>query len=313
MAKRFALTGAAGYIAPRHMKAMQETGCELVAACDPNDSVGILDSYYPQASFFREFERFDRHLEKLRRKGSPIDYLTVCSPNYLHDAHIRLALRLNAHAICEKPMVIMPWNIDALQELSEEFGKKIYCILQLRLHPAIQALKRAINEESDTRIHDIELTYITSRGKWYLVSWKGNSEQSGGLATNIGIHFFDMLIWIFGKVQRSELHYRDEKTIAGYLLLEKARVRWFLSIDRTQLPQDAVSQNKNTWRSVKVDGEDIEFSSGFTDLHTRVYERTLDGNGYTPAECRPSIETVYNIRFAQPLGIKHYSHRWLHR
>ncbi|MBD3393971.1 MAG: oxidoreductase, partial [Chitinivibrionales bacterium] len=225
--KKFALTGLAGYIAPRHLKAIKETGNTLVAACDPSDSVGIIDSYFPNASFFREFERFDRHLEKLRRKGDGIDYLSICSPNYLHDAHIRLALRLGAHAICEKPLVLNPWNIDALQELAEEHGKNIYCILQLRLHPAIVALKKQIDQDKPGKKHEIDLTYITSRGRWYLVSWKGNVEQSGGLATNIGIHFFDMLIWIFGGVKRLEVHVAEAKKVAGYVELERAKVRWF--------------------------------------------------------------------------------------
>ncbi|MBD3343623.1 MAG: oxidoreductase [Chitinivibrionales bacterium] len=311
MAKHFALTGAAGYIAPRHLKAIKETGNELIAACDPNDSVGILDRYFFDVSFFKEFERFDRHLEKLRRRHEAIDYLTICSPNYLHDAHIRLALRLGADAVCEKPLVINPWNIDALEELSEEFGKKIHCILQLRTHPSIIALKQKIEKESNGDKHDIDLTYITSRGKWYLVSWKGNVTQSGGLATNIGVHFFDMLIWIFGEVEGYEVHAADEKTISGYLELQRARVKWYLSIDKTNMPDSIKGNGQSTFRSVTVDGSEIEFSGGFTDLHTRVYERILDNRGFGPEDCRASIQLVHDIRHAEPKGVKEHSHRLL--
>ncbi|MBD3320938.1 MAG: oxidoreductase [Chitinivibrionales bacterium] len=311
MSKRFALTGAAGYIAPRHLQAIKDTGNELIAACDPNDSVGILDRYFFDVSFFKEFERFDRHLEKLRRKGEPIDYLSICSPNYLHDAHIRLALRLGADAVCEKPLVINPWNIDALQELSEEHGKRIHCILQLRTHPSIIELKNRIHNEAADKKHEIELTYITSRGKWYLVSWKGNQAQSGGLATNIGVHFFDMLIWIFGGVKRQEVHVADEKTISGYLELERAKVTWFLSIDKTKLPGTVNRQGQSTFRSITVDGSEIEFSGGFTDLHTRVYERILQQQGFGPEDCRASIQLVHDIRHAVPKGVKEHSHRLL--
>ena len=311
MAKRFALTGAAGYIAPRHMVAILDTGNILVAACDPNDSVGILDRYSFDISFFKEFERFDRHLEKLKRKGNPVDYVSICSPNYLHDAHIRFALRLGADAICEKPLVINPWNIDALEEMSEEFGKKIYNILQLRLHPSIKRLKKKIEEENSKKKYEIELTYITSRGKWYLNSWKGNISQSGGLATNIGVHFFDMLLWIFGKSEGCEVHLSEEQTVAGFLELKKAHVKWFLSTDRNSLPERCKEKQLNTFRSITVDGEEIEFSGGFTDLHTKVYEDILNGHGFLPEDVRPSIELVHGIRFYSPKGRSVYSHPFL--
>ncbi len=313
MTKRFALTGAAGYVAPRHLQAIKNTQNILVAACDPNDSVGILDSYSYDVSFFKEFERFDRHLEKLRRKGQPIDYLSICSPNYLHDAHIRLALRLGADAICEKPLVINPWNVDALEEVSKEFGRKIYTVLQLRHHPSIQALREKIIKEKAAKKYEIELTYITSRGLWYLNSWKGKVEKSGGLATNIGVHFFDMLMWIFGKSEGCEVHFANEKTITGFLELEKAHVKWFLSIDRDNLPESCENSNMNTFRSITVDGEELEFSGGFTDLHTRVYEDILAGNGYGPEDTRPSIELVYEIRKAISKGVSVSSHPYLKR
>lgn len=303
MSKRFALTGVGGYIAPRHLQAIKDTGNELIAACDPSDSVGVMDRYFYGASFFKEFERFDRHLDKLRREDIGVDFVSVCSPNYLHDAHIRLAMRLGADAICEKPLVLNPWNIDALEELSEEFGQKIYTILQLRLHPAIVALKEKYKDTN--KKHKIDLTYITSRGLWYLVSWKGNVEQSGGLATNIGVHFFDMLMWIFGKKVNSEVHYSDDKTISGFLELENAEVSWFLSIDNKNLPENA---SGSTYRSISVDGDEIEFSGGFTDLHTRVYEETLAGNGFTPSDTRSSIELVHDIRVADIIGINDMSH-----
>ena len=313
MKKRFALTGAAGYIAPRHMRAIRDTGNELVAACDPNDSVGILDQYSYDISFFKEFERFDRHLEKLKRKGQPIDYLSICSPNYLHDAHIRLALRLGADAICEKPLVINPWNIDALEEVSEEFGRKIYNILQLRVHPAILELRKKVADANAVKKYEIELTYITSRGKWYMNSWKGNSAQSGGLATNIGVHFFDLLLWIFGKSEGCEVHCADAQCIAGFLELEKAHVKWFLSINREHLPEECKLKNQNTFRSIKVDGEDVEFSEGFADLHTKVYEGIINGRGFPPKEVRPSIELVHDIRNYSPKGVCIYSHPMLRR
>ncbi len=311
MDKKFALTGIGGYIAPRHLKAIKDTGNQLITAIDPNDSVGIIDKYFPQASFFKEFERFDRHLEKLRRKGDPIDYISICSPNYLHDAHIRLALRTGADAICEKPLVLNPWNVDVLEELSEEYGKKIYNILQLRHHPSIVALKEQFSASESRKKHKIDLTYITSRGRWYLVSWKGNVEQSGGLVTNIGIHFFDMLIWIFGKVERSEVHIADERTVSGYIELEKAEIRWFLSINNKLLPAKCIEEKQSTFRSITVDGTEVEFSGGFTDLHTKVYEDILNGGGFLPRDAKPSIELVHNIRNAKPLGICEKSHPYL--
>ena len=276
--KNFALIGAAGYVAPRHMKAIKETGNNLLAAFDPNDSVGIIDSYFPDASFFVEFERFDRHVDKLRRKGHKIDYVSICSPNYLHDAHIRFALRSGADAICEKPLVLNPWNLDALEEIENETGKKVYNILQLRVHPSLIALKEKIDKEWEQKKekYKIDLTYITSRGKWYFISWKGDLQKSGGVATNIGIHFFDMLIWIFGGVKHQEVHYSEPlKKMAGFIELEKAEVRWFLSVDARDLPEEAVKKQKRTYRSITVDGEEIEFSGVFADLHTIVYQDIL--------------------------------------
>ena len=313
MPKRFALIGAAGYIAPRHMKAIYDTGNELVAACDPNDSVGILDSYSFDISYFKEFERFDRHLEKLKRRGAPVNYISICTPNYLHDAHVRLALRLGADAICEKPLVINPWNIDALEEMAEEFGGKIYNVLQLRLHPAIIQLKKMVDKEKSPKKYEIELTYITSRGKWYANSWKGNVAQSGGVATNIGVHFFDMLLWIFGKSEGVEVHYSDECTVSGFLELEKAHVKWFLSIDRKNLPDSCVENKQNTFRSITVDSEEIEFSGGFTDLHTKVYQNILAGNGFFPSDVRPAIALVHELRSAIPKGQSVYSHPFNNR
>lgn len=301
----FALIGAAGYIAPRHMKAIKETGNRLVTALDKYDGVGIIDSYFPEADFFTEAERFDRHLDKLKRKGDDkIDFVSICSPNYLHDAHIRLALRNEAHAICEKPLVLNPWNVDALQEIEGETGKKIYTILQLRLHPAIVALKQKIDQSPEGKIYDIDLSYITSRGKWYFISWKGFLEKSGGIATNIGVHFFDMLSWIFGDVERSTVHLMDVDKAAGFLQLKKARVRWFLSIDEKTLPKSAVQAGKRTFRSLTIEGEEFEFSEGFTDLHTKSYEDILGGGGFGLNEARQSIETVYNIRNLKPVGLK---------
>ncbi len=298
MSKNFALIGAAGYIAPRHMQAIKETGNQLVAAMDPSDSVGILDRYFNEVDFFTEFERFDRHVEKLRRKdsGSEIHYVSICSPNYLHDAHMRFALRSGAHAICEKPLVMNPWNLDALEEIERESGKRIYNILQLRVHQAIVDLKEKVKNKNLKTKANIDLSYITSRGKWYFYSWKGNMEKSGGVATNIGIHFFDMLMWIFGKPQRTELHVNDPKKMAGFIELENANVRWFLSVDKKDLPMEAVKEGKPTYRSITVDGEEIEFSGGFTDLHTVVYRNILDGKGFGLQDARPSIELVHDIR-----------------
>ena len=295
--KNFALIGAAGYIAPRHMKAIKETGNNLVASLDLNDSVGVIDSYFPEADFFTEPERFDRHLDKLRRQGdNKVDYVSICSPNYLHDAHIRLALRNRAHAICEKPIVLNPWNIDALEEIEKETGKNIYTILQLRHHKTIKDLKDKVDNSPKDKIFDIDLTYITSRGNWYYISWKGDKTKSGGVATNIGVHFFDMLGWIFGKVKSNIVHYSDDNTNAGYLEFEKARVRWFLSLDYNKIPDNIKSKGQRTFRSITVEGEEIEFSDGFGDLHTISYNEILNGNGFRLSEGRKSIEIVHYIR-----------------
>ena len=296
--KNFAITGVAGYIAPRHLQAIKETGNNLVAAVDPHDSVGILDRYFPGTSFFTEFERFDRHLEKLRRIHSDekTDYLSICSPNNLHDAHIRLALRVGADAICEKPLVLNPWNLDQLQEIEQETGKKVYTILQLRAHPALVAIKKELDKKKSERKHDVVLTYITSRGPWYNYSWKGREEVSGGVATNIGIHFFDMLIWMFGSVQKNHLFLREPNKAAGFIELQHANVKWFLSIDGKDLPKLAVDNSKSTHRSITIDGKELEFTEGFTDLHTKVYEEIINGKGFGIENARPSIEAAYDIR-----------------
>ena len=298
----FALVGAGGYIAPRHMKAIRDTGNNLVAAVDSSDSVGILDSFSHDIAFFTEFERFDRHVDKLRRENNnkKIDYVSICSPNYLHDAHIRFALRSGADAICEKPIVLNPWNVDALGDIEKETGKKIYNILQLRTHPSIIALKEKIGNEKKKEKYEIDLTYITSRGRWYFTSWKGDLEKSGGVATNIGVHFFDMLMWIFGSVQHHEVHLSEPHRTSGFIGLEKANVRWLLSLDRNDLPEEAVISNKLTYRSIKMEGKEFEFSDGFTDLHTQVYKNILNGNGFGLEDARPSINLVYEIRNAKP-------------
>ncbi|HYX05928.1 MAG TPA: Gfo/Idh/MocA family oxidoreductase [Bacteroidales bacterium] len=301
--KNFGLVGIGGYIAVRHLKAMQETGNNLVAALDRNDSVGIIDSYFPNADFFVEFERFDRHIDKLRRSGTKIDYMSICSPNYLHDSHIRFALRSQADAICEKPLVLNPWNIDALAEIEKETDKKVYNVLQLRLHPSIIALKEKI-DNSEGKIYDIDLTYITSRGNWYDISWKGDVHKSGGIATNIGVHFFDMLTWIFGDVKENIVHVSQASKAAGFLMLEKARVRWFLSVDYNDLPENIKEKGQRTYRSITVEEEEIEFSGGFTDLHTQTYEKILGGEGFGLEQARKSIETVYTIRNASPAGLR---------
>lgn len=303
--KKFALIGAAGYIAPRHMKAIQATNNDLVAALDPNDSVGIIDSYFPDASFFTEFERFDRHLDKLRRSndGKAIDYVSICSPNYLHDSHIRFALRSGADAICEKPLVLNPWNIDGLSEIERDTGQKVHTILQLRLHPAIIELKDKIAAGPQDKKYDVELTYITSRGKWYLQSWKGDNKKSGGIATNIGVHFFDMLHFIFGPLQRNTVHLNSETKAAGFLEYEQARVRWFLSVDLDDVPSEIRATGQRTFRSITVEGDEIEFSGGFTDLHTRSYEEILAGRGFGLEENRVAIETVSEIRNAKPVEL----------
>ncbi|MCH9028103.1 MAG: Gfo/Idh/MocA family oxidoreductase [Bacteroidetes bacterium] len=296
--KNFAITGVAGYIAPRHLKAIKETGNNLISAVDPHDSVGILDQFFPHVSFFTEFERFDRHLEKLRRKGEEhrAHYLTICSPNNLHDAHIRLALRIGADAICEKPLVLNPWNLDALQELEAETGSRVYTILQLRVHESIIKLKKKLVSTKTNHKYKVSLTYITSRGLWYDYSWKGVKEKSGGIGTNIGVHFFDLLIWLFGGVQKSELHLSEPKKMAGFIELENAEVTWFLSADKDDLPADLVEKKIPTFRSIEFDGNEIQFSSGFTDLHTKVYEETLAGNGFGIEDARPSIQFVNELR-----------------
>ncbi len=302
-AKNFALIGVAGYIAERHLRAVRDTGNRLVAALDPHDSVGILDSYFPASDFFVEFERFDRHIDKLRRQGTKVDYVSICSPNYLHDAHIRFALRQGADAICEKPMVLNPWNVDALQLFEEETGKRVFNILQLRLHPSIIKLKQEVEAAPADRKFDVDLTYITSRGHWYYISWKGDIQKSGGIATNIGVHFFDMLGWIFGKVQENTVHLLEENKAAGYLELERARVRWFLSIDYEDIPEKNKQAGQRTYRSVMINKNEVEFSSGFTDLHTQSYQEILRGRGFGIDEVRHAIETVYQIRNSSPTGL----------
>ncbi|WP_420318299.1 Gfo/Idh/MocA family oxidoreductase [Ekhidna sp.] len=301
MSKRFALIGASGYIAPRHMKAIKETGNGLVAALDPNDSVGIIDSYFPDAEFFTEFERFDRHIDKLRRKEKGVDYVSICSPNYLHDAHMRFALRSDAHAICEKPLVLNPWNIDSLLDIEKKSDKHIFTILQLRLHPAVVELKKKVAQEPD-KIWDIDLTYLTSRGKWYYTSWKGDLSKSGGISTNIGIHFFDMLTWIFGGVKKNTVHVNTHDRSGGFLELERANIRWFLSINADLLPAEIKSEGKTTYRSLKIGPDEFEFSGGFTDLHTQSYQKILAGNGFRIEETKAAIKIVHEIRNQQPVG-----------
>lgn len=302
--KNFALVGAAGYIAPRHMKAIKETGNNLVAALDPSDSVGIIDSYFPDADFFTEFERFDRHIDKLRRGSDSraVSYVSICSPNYLHDSHVRFALRSGTDAICEKPLVLNPWNVDGLMDVEADSANKVYTILQLRLHSAIIALRDKVAADTANTKHEVDLTYITSRGHWYDQSWKGVEKKSGGIATNIGVHFFDMLGFVFGKLQDNKLHLRTDRKSGGYLEYERARVRWFLSIDFEDVPESVRETGQRTYRSITCDGEEIEFSGGFTDLHTRSYEEILAGNGFRLAENRQAIETVASIRTNPVLG-----------
>ena len=300
----FALIGVAGYIAVRHVRAIKETENRLVASLDRFDSVGFLDSYFPDADFFTEFERFDRHIAKLNRQGTKVNYVSICSPNYLHDSHIRFALRNGADAICEKPLVLNPWNIDALGDYEKETGKKVWNILQLRLHPSIIELREEVLKGPADKIYDVDLSYITSRGNWYHFSWKGDEEKSGGVATNIGVHFFDMLSWIFGEVKQNVVHLLKKEKAAGYLELERARVRWFLSIDYEDIPQGIKKNNQRTYRSITVDGKEIEFSGGFTDLHTISYEKILEGKGFGLETGRNSIQTVYNIRNTAPVGLK---------
>ncbi len=297
----FALIGAGGYVAPRHMEAIRDTGHVLQAAMDPNDSVGVLDRYFPTARFFKEIERFDRYLEKQRRlsQAERISYISLCSPNYRHDAHARLALRVGAHAICEKPLVINPWNLDALADLEAEYESRVYTVLQLRLHPSLIALKEKIDANPDKH-HEVVLSYITRRGPWYHISWKGSEAKSGGIVMNIGIHFFDLLLWLFGPVKRSSVHLRDQERAAGFLELERARVRWFLSVAGRDLPEQARQEGKPAFRSIEIDGQELEFSNVFTSLHTRVYKDILAGGGFGLEDARPSIELVHRIRQSQP-------------
>ena len=301
--KNFALIGVAGYIAVRHVRAIKDTGNRLVASLDRFDSVGFMDSYFPEADFFTEFERFDRHIAKLSRQGTKVEYVSICSPNYLHDSHIRFALRNDADAICEKPLVLNPWNIDALQDYEQETGRNVWNILQLRHHQAIIDLKEKIRSGPADKMYDIDLSYITSRGNWYHYSWKGDMEKSGGVATNIGVHFFDMLTWIFGDVKQNKVNFLKGDKAAGYLELERARVRWFLSIDYEDIPPQIKEAGQRTFRSITIDGEEIEFSGGFTDLHTISYKNILEGKGYGLEAARKSIQTVYTIRNTEPIGL----------
>ncbi len=299
--RNFALTGLAGYIAPRHLQAIRDTGNRLVAAADPHDSVGIVDSFFPDAAFFTEYERFDRHLEKLRRgpEGERVHYVSVCSPNHLHDAHIRTALRVGAHALCEKPLVLNPWNLDLLEELEGESDARVYTVLQLRVHPSLLALREKLQAEPDRR-HQVRLSYVTSRGRWYHFSWKGDPAKSGGVATNIGVHFFDLLLWLFGPAEQNEVHVATPDKMSGALVLQNADVQWYLSLDERDLPP-GVAGSQPTYRSITVDGEEVEFSGGFRDLHTRVYEETLAGRGFRIADARASIELVHSLRSATPV------------
>ncbi|MFA5647528.1 MAG: Gfo/Idh/MocA family oxidoreductase [Bacteroidales bacterium] len=303
MSKNFSLIGAAGYIVPRHLKAIKDTGNNLLASLDKHDCVGILDSYFPNSDFFTEYERFDRHIDKLKRQGTQMDYVTICTPNYLHDSHIRFALRHGADTICEKPIVLNPWNVDALEEIERETGRKVNTILQLRHHPAILELKRRVDQAPKDKIFDVDLTYITSRGRWYFISWKGDIQKSGGVATNIGVHFFDMLTWIFGDVKENVVHVSKPDKAAGFLGLERARVRWFLSVDYDDLTNEIKSKGQRTFRSISIEGEELEFSDGFTDLHTVSYQEILKGKGYGLADARSSIQTVHHIRNSKPMGL----------
>lgn len=302
--KNFALIGAAGYVAPRHFRAIKDTGNQCIAALDKSDSVGIIDSYFPNASFFTEFERFDRHLEKMRRKKNSIDYLSVCTPNYLHDAHIRFGLRQDADVICEKPLVLNPWNVEALQEAELETGKSIFTILQLRLHPTIIQLKKQIEAAPVDQHFEVDLTYITSRGKWYYASWKADEPKAGGIATNIGIHFFDMLQWIFGAVKENIVHLHTHDRAAGRLELSRATVKWFLSINASTLPEEVKAKNQRTYRSIKINDKELEFSHGFTDLHTASYQKILLGEGFSLADASNAIQIAYDVRQSSPIELK---------
>ncbi|MCR5423943.1 MAG: Gfo/Idh/MocA family oxidoreductase [Bacteroidales bacterium] len=302
--KNFALLGVGGFVAPRHLKAIKDTGNQLLSAYDRSDSVGIIDSYFPKAAFFTEQELFDRHNSRLKERGMAIDYVSICTPNYLHDAHTRYGLRLGADVICEKPVVLNPWNIDALEKVEAETGHHAYTILQLRLHESVKALKARVEQGPKDKVYDVDLTYITSRGNWYYASWKGDEHKSGGVATNIGVHFYDMLSWIFGDVQRNVVHVSSFDRVAGYLELEQARVRYFLSINADHLPKEALEQGKRTYRTITVDGDAFEFSDGFTELHTTSYEKILAGEGFSISEARTSIQIVHDIRNAVPIGLK---------
>ncbi len=303
--KNFALIGAAGYVAPRHMRAIKDTGNRLLAAYDPFDSVGIIDSYFPDADFFTEFERFDRHIEKIKHAdGTQLDYVSVCSPNYLHDAHIRFGLRQGADVICEKPIVLNPWNLDMLEDIEKESGSRVFNILQLRLHPSVIALREKVQNGPKDKIYDVDLSYFTSRGKWYYTSWKGDISKSGGIATNIGVHFYDMLGWIFGKVKKNVVHLHRHDRAAGYLEFDRARVRWFLSINYDNLPEEIKAKGLRTYRSLTIEGEEFEFSGGFTDLHTKSYAHVLEGKGFGLTAPRQAIEIVHDIRHATPIGLQ---------
>ena len=302
--KNFAIIGVGGYIAPRHLKAIKDTGNNLLSAYDRFDSVGIMDSYFPDAAFFTEQELFDRHNAKLQRTENRLDYVTVCTPNYLHDSHTRYGLRLGCDVICEKPIVLNPWNIDALEKMEQETGHNVYTILQLRLHDSIVALKKKIDEGPKDKVYDVDLTYITSRGLWYYTSWKGDVHKSGGVATNVGVHFYDMLSWIFGPVQENIVHVASHDRVAGFLRLRNARVRYFLSINAEHLPANAVQGEKRTYRTIMIDGEEFEFSQGFTELHTKSYEKILAGEGFRVSEARNCINIVHTIRNAAPVGLK---------
>ncbi len=313
--KDFALVGVAGFVAPKHLKAIRETGNNLVAAMDPHDSVGILDSFFPDAQFFTEIERFDRFLEKRRRAkdSKPVEFLTICTPNYLHDAHVRLALRVQAHAICEKPLVINPWNLDQLRELELEYQRRIYTVLQLRLHPTVLALKKMLDAEANPAKHEVCLTYITRRGAWYQRSWKGSEESSGGLTMNIGIHFFDLLLWLFGPAARTMVHQATPSRVAGYLEMQRARARWFLSVNVNDLPADVRNKGGYAYRSITIDGQELDLSAGFTDLHTEVYRDILAGGGFGIDDSRPAIELVHNIRFSREVPGNGFCHPFLNR
>lgn len=309
----FALIGAAGYIAPRHLQAIQDTGNDLVAALDPKDSVGILDRYSPNARFFTESERFDRFLDKQRRLQSSekVDWISICSPNYLHDAHIRMALRNGCNVICEKPIVINPWNLDAIQEIEQETGKHVHTVLQLRYHQSLMDLKKALDVELGNHRADVVLTYVTRRGQWYDISWKGSEGKSGGVAMNIGIHFFDLCLWLFGEVNAHEVHLREPRRMSGVMELEKARVSWFLSIEKEDLPKSCLDAGKPAFRSLTIDGHELEFSSSFTDLHTVVYRETLAGNGFSIEDARPSVQAVYDIRQSDVVRLSENAHPYL--